>query len=627
MPRPARKKKKPGVGKPIEARVAEAPVRRSTRDDNRDWLWAAILFLAVLVVYSPVCWAGFIWDDDDHLTANPVIIGPLGLKEIWTTQAASICPLVLTTFWVEHAIWGLSPVPYHLVNVLQHALCAIVLWRVLLSLRVPAAWLGAALWALHPLQVESVAWISEMKNTQSCLFFLLSILFFVKWLNPVQRNGQQTRHWNYPLALLFAALAMASKFSTAVLPLVLALCAWWCEGRLRWWHLLRLVPILVMSVIAGVVTLWPQKSPTEFILAQQGAQDWTHRIPIAGDVIWFYLGKLIWPFPLMAIYPRWEVDPSLAVSYLPLLFVIVLTVVLWLKRNSWARPWFFAWACFMVALAPFLTLINQTFWVYSYVEDHLQNLASIGPLALAGTGLALGAERLFPGSAWLQAAPGVVVAVLLGALAWSHVWVYQDEEALWTFTVSKNPGAWAGYNNLGIVAVSEGNKGEALADFAKSVELNPAYSESQNNLGSVLVQTGQVNDGIARFQRAMELNPAAEAPHINLGAALVGLGKTDQAIDEYHKAIAIRPFRADAHYNLGIALDQKGRVGDAMAEFQTAIGINPNYAAAYDNLGVDFFKRGQVEDGIAALRRATELDPKNLQARDNLAQAQAAEKK
>src|SRR5271163_639345 len=174
---------------------------------SRDWLWGLILILAVILTYSPVWWAGFIWDDDNYITANPRMIGLRGLKEIWTTSAADISPLTLTTFWVEHALWGLAPLPYHLVNVLMHGACAVVLWRVLRSLQIPGAWLGAALWALHPLQVESVAWIIELKNTESGLFFLLSILFFVRWL----RTGEDPKRgdWNYVLTLLFAALAMA----------------------------------------------------------------------------------------------------------------------------------------------------------------------------------------------------------------------------------------------------------------------------------------------------------------------------------------------------------------------------------------------------------------------------------
>jgi len=196
-----------------------------------DWFWGLILILSVILTYTPVWHAGFIWDDAQHLTTNPCIVGPLGLKEIWTTSAADICPFTFTTFWVEHALWGLAPLPYHLVNVLLHAACAVLLWRVLRSLRVQGAWLGAAIWTLHPVEVESVAWITEMKNTESGLFFLLSILFFVRWLRARGVERRTGDGWNYRLTLFFAALAMASKSSTVILPVVLSLCVWWMEGR------------------------------------------------------------------------------------------------------------------------------------------------------------------------------------------------------------------------------------------------------------------------------------------------------------------------------------------------------------------------------------------------------------
>jgi len=195
---------------------------------RRDWLLGLILVVAVIATYSPVWHAGFIWDDDLLVTANPVIIGPLGLKEIWTTSAADICPLTLTTFWVEHALWGLAPLPYHLVNVLLHAACAVLLWRVLLGLRIPGAWLGSALWALHPLQVESVAWITEMKNTQSGLFYLLTILFFVRWRKELELwpnfalrragDGQQIVHGDSARGAVLVCLV--DRWSEAVAQLV-----------------------------------------------------------------------------------------------------------------------------------------------------------------------------------------------------------------------------------------------------------------------------------------------------------------------------------------------------------------------------------------------------------------------
>ena len=200
--------------------------------------------------------------------------------------------------------------------------CAILLWRVLRRLQIPGAWLGAALWALHPLQVESVAWISEMKNTQSCVFYLLTMLFFVRWLRARKTRRTTRGDWNYALTLIFAALAMASKSSTVVLPLVLALCAWWMEGRWHRRHLMGLIPIFLMSVVVSALTVWPQTSRWRALSDPQWARSWPERVATSGDVIWFYLGKLFWPHPLMTIYPRWQIDAGQWYSYLPLLAVI-----------------------------------------------------------------------------------------------------------------------------------------------------------------------------------------------------------------------------------------------------------------------------------------------------------------
>jgi len=225
---------------------------------SRDWAWGLVLVVMVIVAYFPVWRAGFVWDDDFMVTANSCVVGPYGLKEIWTTKAADVCPLTTTTFWLEYKLWGPAPMPYHLVNVLLHGLGAVVLWRVLRQLQAPGAWLGAALWALHPVMAESVAWITEMKNTESGLFYLLAILFFVKALRAVDLEKRKAWDVNYALALLFSALAMASKSSTVVLPVVLCLCAWWVDRRWNWHRLAKVVPIFLMALLATAVSIWTQ---------------------------------------------------------------------------------------------------------------------------------------------------------------------------------------------------------------------------------------------------------------------------------------------------------------------------------------------------------------------------------
>jgi len=287
--------------------------------------WRAIgfgvaLLVLTLAAYGPALRAGFIWDDDHHVTANRCIVGPLGFRAIWTTSSAVYYPLVLTSFWIEHAIWGLNPFFFHLVNILMHGMNAVILWRVLLRLEVPGAWFGAALWALHPVQVESVAWVTELKNAQSCLFYLLAILFFLKWRAVVGKHEKAIL--DYALAILFAVLAILSKASTVMLPLVLALCWWWKERNWRWRNTIWLLPFFILSAAASGWTVWEQK----FHSGAQGAE-WSQtalqRFVIAGKAVWFYLGKLLWPHPLVFVYPRWPVDAFKIISLGPLVVAIV----------------------------------------------------------------------------------------------------------------------------------------------------------------------------------------------------------------------------------------------------------------------------------------------------------------
>jgi hypothetical protein len=233
---------------------------------RRDWFWALLLIAFVFIAYAQVFRADFIWDDESHLTRNPCVVGPLGLKEIWTSTQAVYYPLVLTTFWVMHKFFGLNPLPYHFLNVFLHAASAILLWRILQLIRVRGAWLGAALWALHPVMVQSVAWVTELKNTQSCVFYLLSILFFLDWEDqgeavskpPEQRIGGR-RSLVFALSLLFFLLATLSKPSVVMLPFVLALCVWWMRGRIRWREALALAPFALISGVASAWTIWEQR--------------------------------------------------------------------------------------------------------------------------------------------------------------------------------------------------------------------------------------------------------------------------------------------------------------------------------------------------------------------------------
>ena len=653
---------------------------------RRDWLWALLLFALVSVAYVQVLHAGFIWDDESHLTRNPCVIGPLGLKEIWTTTQAVYYPLVLSTFWVLHKLAGLNPLPYHVLNVLLHAGSALLLWRVLRQLNVRGAWLGAALWALHPVMVQSVAWITELKNTQSCVFYLLSIFFFLKWEECTRRPAGDVRISQretatghsvlvFVLSLVFFVLATLSKPSVVMLPFVLALCIWWMRGKIRWGDALTLAPFALVSALASAWTIWEQKFHANAI-GPEWAQSWPERLIIAGRAIWFYLAKLFWPHPLIFIYPRWEIYSSQWMAYLSLVAASVGMILLWLLPGKAGRAAFFAAAYYVVSLFPVLGFFSVYFFRYSFVSDHFQYLASIGPLALAGTGITILVGRLCETSFTmasdadtLQLSDRTVAAVdwksfpltaisgalllLLGILTWQQTGIYHDLTSLYTATLEKNPGCWMAHYNLGIVLSEQGETDQAIDHYQQAISLRPGYAEAHYNLGRLLAEQGQFDHAIDHYERAAEINPADAEAQNNLGVILFGAGRVDDAIAHYQKALkiqpaypeascnlanaliasgdldgaiarysvclAVMPDQVEAQYNLASALLRKGRTDEAIAHYQKAIELHPESADAHANLGSALLAKGLIRDAMAEYTKALQISPENVAALSNLA--------
>src|SRR5271166_4088107 len=565
------------------------------------------------------------------LTANPCVVGPLGLKEIWTTNAADICPFVITTIWVEHALWGLVPLPYHLVNILMHGGCAVLLWRALRSLRVQGAWLGAALWALHPVEVESVAWITEMKNTESAWFFLLSILFFVKWLIAKDLNGRNRGGWYYSLSLLFAALAMASKSSTVVLPVVLCLCAWWLEGGWHWRNVVRVVPMFLMSIAASAVSLWTKGLQLATAPDPQWARPWSQRLAAAVMQSGFISGSCYGPIHSARFIRAGRLMRGVGFRFCRSLGVILLFCALWTWAHYWSRAagpraCFYAFAYFLTALLPVLGLIDTFIFRYSLVFDHFNYLPSMGPLALAGAGLAWASDYVLPKRPRLQSALCTALLLIPGIVSWQRSWVYNSQESLWSDTLAKNPNCWLGYNSLGLTFFEKGQADEALAQFQKALEINPNYAEAHTNLGNAFFRSGQLSEAIQQYEMAVKINPKFAQAHSNLGVALSQNGQLDEAIAQYHKALEINPNFAEAHTNLGNTLFRKGQLEEAIEEYKIAVKINPNFAQAHFNLGTAFVQNGQLDDAISEFQEALRLDPNLSGVRDSLEKALESKK-
>jgi hypothetical protein len=422
----------------------------------RAWPGAALLALAAALVYLPAMRGGFIWDDDSLLTENPAVKTINGLYAIWFGNwQMDYIPLTLSSFWVEWHLWGMHAAGYHIVNVLLHAANAVLLWRVLKRLDVPGSWLAALLFAVHPVCAASVAWIAERKNTLSMFFYLLSLIWFLRFDETVHspvKNGNPRRLLWCSLAAFF--LALLAKSSVAVLPAVLLLFVWWRRGQVTRRDLGRCVPFFVLAVLMALAAAAIQSRAVRGGVGVIHDSLWVRLIG-GSWAVWFYLGKIALPTGLTMIYPRWEIEPRAAISYLPGLLFAGMLFVFWRWRGGWGRPFLFAFGYFTVALAPALGMVDMAFFSSSRVADHFQYLALPGILAL----IAALARHKRPAGTALAAS---LAAAALGFLTWQHAQVLADGRRLWEDNLAKNPNSWKVCMNLNDVLLREGKTDEAI---------------------------------------------------------------------------------------------------------------------------------------------------------------------
>ena len=491
-----------------------------------------LIILLVFLAYLPTLRGGFIWDDDSYVTHNPTLHDLGGLQRIWFKVGAvpQYYPLVHTTFWLEYHLWALNPIGYHLINVLLHAVAAILLWQVLRRLQAPGAWLAAVIFALHPVEVESVAWVTERKNVLSAVFYFaaaLAYLRFVAWEKPDRQNRFRW-HWYLGALVLFLA-ALLSKTVTCSLPAVLLLVCWWKKGRVQRGDVMPLLPFFVVGVALGLMTAWIEK----YHVGAQGA-DWSltfaDRCLIAGRALWFYAGKLVWPAPLTFIYPRWEIEPAVWWQWLFPIAAIGVVAGLWLARRRIGKGPLVAVLCFAGTLGPALGFVNVYPMRYSFVADHYQYLASVGLITLCAAGLAR-IPRVIP----------AILVVLLGALTWQQTGIYRNPEILWRDTLAKNPDCWMAQNNLGTLFADKGRFDEAIENYRKAIQINPDHREALNNLGNALAAQGRLDEAIENYYKAIQINPNYFDALNDLGNALAAQGRFDEAIKNYYKAIQINP--------------------------------------------------------------------------------------
>ena len=588
---------------------------------RRAFVFALVLAAVTIFAYRPAWNGGFLWDDDVYITNNELLTAPDGLRRIWFSldSPSQYFPLVYTTFRVEHAIWGLDPTGYHWVNLLLHVANALLVWLVLARLKVPGAWLAGAIFALHPVQVESVAWITERKNVLMGFFFLLALLAWIAFV-----DGRTKRPWLfYGLALILYLLALSAKTTACTLPAALFLILWLQRTAIRWKRVFQIIPFLVLGIAMGMLAMWWERYHQGTSRAVFTFLSPIERVLVASRAVWFYLSKLIWPSNLTFIYPRWDIAPTHLLNYAWLLAGVIACGALYFLRRYWGRSVEVAAGFFVVTLSPVLGFIMLYTFRYTFVADHYQYLACIGPIALASAGLANLADTFKSGRALILSTALCVVAVL-ATLTWRQAAMYGDIDTLWRTTLARNSGCWMAHNNLGMVLFEKGQLDEAIRHYRRTLEMQPDFWDADYNLGTALLGKGQVDEAIFYCDKAVRMEPNDPDAHVAFANALLQKKRTDDAIAHYQKAVAIRPDYFLARYGLGHALLEKGKLDAAIEHSRAALLIQPNNADCHTVLAIALDEKGQWAEAIQHYEKALEISPQSISALNNLAWLLAA---
>ena len=569
--------------------------------------WLCLLVFAVaLLAYIPALSSGLIWDDPGHIT-RPDLRSLAGLGRIWFEIGATqqYYPILHSAFWLEYHLWGDATLGYHLLNVLLHATSACLFARLLQRLAVPGAWLAALLFALHPVCVESVAWITEQKNTLSVLFYLLSALAYLRF-------GNSRRPAHYAVATALFVLALLSKTVTATLPAALLVVIWWKQSRLDWRRdILPLLPWFALGALSGLGTAHFER---ELIGAQGSAfaLAFDERLLLAGRVVWFYLGKLLWPAELIFIYPHWTVDASQWWQWLFLAAgLALLAALLWLALVRRRRSPLATALLFGGTLFPVLGFFNVYPFVFSYVADHFQYLASLAVFALAGAGLSALAARL-PRRAALGGA--ALLLGTLGTLTCLQSRMYRDLTTLYQTTLAQNPACWMAHQNLAIVLAEAGQVDAAIAHLRTALAIKPDNAAAENNLGDNLASLGRLDEALPHLQRAVELQPIYAVGHCNLATTLARLRRFEDAFPHFATAARLDPRYPQAEQNWGIALMESGQPAQALDHLQRAVQIAPGWVEGRIYYGRALASRNRMQEAADQFRAAVEAAPSSGEA-------------
>ena len=574
---------------------------------SRDALTVLILGVLVGVSYFPALLGGFVWDDV-IFAEEPVIHRWSGLWRIWFSPAdikkeGHYWPIVYTTFWLEHKLWGLAPLGYHLVNLLLHWVNSLLVWRLLRRLAVPGAWAVAAVFAVHPLHVESVAWIIERKDLLSALFYLTAAL---TWIRFVEGPG-----WGrYGLALALFTAGLLSKSVVVTFPAALLIWHWWQRERVTSTDLFRLAPFFVvgLAVTLADLSFYTSREPLSL------GYSLIERVLIASRALWFYVGKLLWPTDLAVIYPLWEIRAGDPLAWAYLAAAVAVAVLLWLGRHRAGRGPLAGVLFYAVTLSPVLGFVDYGYMQFALVADRFQYLAGIGVMAILIGGGAYAAGRL-PNPARMTA-NGLLAAALalLGTLTWIQARIYRNEVSFFSYIASHNPAARDVYLNLGSALFESDRFEEALAASRLAVKHRPDSAGALSNVGRGLLKLGQIDEAEQHLRRALKIDPRSTTARQNLAEILRKTKRYGDALEAYRAVLRKDPEYTLAYAGMGTALFEMKRYDEAVAAMKKALSLNPGRAVAVSlNLfaGRALEAQGRLDAAEEHFLGAAELDPRN----------------
>jgi tetratricopeptide (TPR) repeat protein len=567
-------------------------------------LKVVLLVAATVWVFWPALHGDWLWDDDLDITANAITRSPGGLWSIWFVPGSQFdyYPIKASVQWVQWHLWGADTLGYHLTNVILHLAGALLVWGLLRKFGLKFAWLGGMLFAVHPANVESVAWIAELKNVLSLPPLLVAMIAWIDY-------GERGRRRDYLLALLFFFLALLCKTSVVMFPFVILLYAWWKQGKIGPADLKSSTPFFVISLGLGLLTVWLQLHPLihEPSVEMGGLAS---RIACAGLSIAFYFSHFIWPLGLSPNYPKWAIDPPSPGQFLPWVILTGGIYACWRERTGWGRHGLLGLGFFLINLAPFLGLFGAFYMRLSWVMDHFLYLPMIGLIGLTMAGLSW-LEQTLPRSG-RPYGTGVIMVIMAG-LAWeSHGYAgkFVDQETLCLYTLERNPGSWVARNYLGLVYLHSNRIPLAMEQFDLAARANPKEAAaSENNLGTALIVMGRFPEAMEKIQAALQLQPDSAEAHYNLAIVLGRLGRTSAEMAQYEEALRLNPRYAEAHNNLGALLLQAGHQPEALEEFQTALQLNPQLAEAHYNLGNYWYITGEITEAAEQYQQALRINP------------------